>query len=178
MINNPAISEKAQTVLQDLGSLIENLSDQEYSESIHHLNGSCIGEHCRHVLELFEELVKGYQTGVVNYELRKRNRQLETDRNFALQKIQSLQSELKRSDKDLILHQSFVEGENEHHIVHTNYLRELVYNIEHTVHHMALIRVALQEIGAITRVNDRFGYADSTVIYRNQTTSARVDQGR
>ena len=49
----------------------------------------------------------------------------------------------------------------------TNYYREIAYNLEHTIHHMALIRVGLRELGDIA-VDDSYGVASSTLKYRKQ----------
>ena len=49
----------------------------------------------------------------------------------------------------------------------TNYHREIAYNLEHTIHHMALIRVGLTEVAKI-ELPENFGVASSTVKFRNQ----------
>jgi hypothetical protein len=49
--------------------------------------------------------------------------------------------------------------------VTTTYYREIVYNTEHTIHHLALIRVALREMN-LDIVGDDFGVAHSTIKYR------------
>ena len=42
---------------------------------------------------------------------------------------------------------------------------ELVYNIEHAVHHMAIIRIAVQHEFPDLALDDEFGYATSTLKY-------------
>jgi hypothetical protein len=49
--------------------------------------------------------------------------------------------------------------------VFTNFQRELVYNLEHTVHHMALLRIAVNQVSSIPLPED-FGIAMSTIKYR------------
>jgi len=49
----------------------------------------------------------------------------------------------------------------------SNYYRELAYNLEHTIHHMALIRVGVNEVSSI-ELPVEFGVAYSTVKYRKQ----------
>jgi hypothetical protein len=49
--------------------------------------------------------------------------------------------------------------------VSTNYYREVIYNLEHTIHHMALIRVGINELGNIDLPKD-FGVAPSTIKYK------------
>jgi hypothetical protein len=52
-------------------------------------------------------------------------------------------------------------------IISTNYFREVAYNIEHTIHHMALIRVGINETTNIL-LPENFGVASSTIKYRKQ----------
>ena len=47
-------------------------------------------------------------------------------------------------------------------LVTTTFYREIVYNAEHTLHHLALIKVALREM-ELDIVGDDFGMAYSTL---------------
>ena len=44
---------------------------------------------------------------------------------------------------------------------------ELIYNLEHSIHHQALIKVAVLKNSAI-QLSENFGVAKSTIEYRNQ----------
>ena len=61
--------------------------------------------------------------------------------------------------------QQFIDGEEI--LIESNYHRELLYNLEHCIHHQALIKVAILQLENIL-VNDNFGVARSTIEYRNQ----------
>ena len=45
--------------------------------------------------------------------------------------------------------------------------RELLYCLDHAIHHKALIKVGLKEFGIEDYVNSKFGIAYSTLRYRN-----------
>jgi hypoxanthine-guanine phosphoribosyltransferase len=45
--------------------------------------------------------------------------------------------------------------------------RELLYNLEHCIHHQALIKVVVLQSSTVF-VNDNFGVASSTIEYRNR----------
>lgn len=51
--------------------------------------------------------------------------------------------------------------------IQSNYYRELLYNLEHCVHHQALIKVAVLQFENIL-IDDNFGVARSTIEYRKQ----------
>jgi hypothetical protein len=74
---------------------------------------------------------------------------------------------LDRPDKEMILEASYSDVETEPLRIPTNYYREVAYNLEHTIHHMALIRVGIREVSSVELPAD-FGVASSTIKYRKQ----------
>jgi len=149
-----------------LGSLINKLSDQPYSQGISHLGNSSIGGHTRHIIELLQCTLNGYECGIIDYFNRDRNLMLESDRLLAQKYIQDIIGTLQRPDKQLSI---IVDDESEPQISST-YFRELVYNTEHTIHHLALMKVALIEIN-LNIVSDDFGMAYSTIKYKSSLAS-------
>jgi len=79
--------------------------------------------------------------------------------------LQKIYNGLERPNKKLMLESNYDEHNIETITVATNYYREIIYNLEHTVHHMALIRVGINEVSNIT-VPEGFGVASSTIKYR------------
>lgn len=58
--------------------------------------------------------------------------------------------------------------------VESSYCRELIYNIEHCIHHQAFIKTALFSIGK-TEIEENFGVAKSTIQYRKKINSLYTD---
>ncbi len=102
---------------------------------------------------------------MVNYEKRKRDYQIETDRTFAISLLKDIYHRLERPNIDVVLEAEDYTDTAEVVAVPSNYYRELAYNLEHTIHHMALIRVGINEVSTIT-LPDEFGVAYSTIKYR------------
>lgn len=153
-----------QNTLKELSNLVRQLSDDEYTCPCQGLSGATIGEHTRHIIEMFQCLENHYESGVVNYDLRQRNYQIQTDTSFANECILSIKNQLEKPNKNLHLQQN-VDGEN--FLIESNYHRELLYNLEHCIHHQALIKVAILQNDKIT-VDENFGVARSTIEYRKQ----------
>ena len=66
-------------------SLLEQLTGpQAYTAPCAELSNASIGEHTRHVIELYQCLLAGYEKGEVNYDARKRNKLYENDRAEAI----------------------------------------------------------------------------------------------
>jgi hypothetical protein len=62
------------------------------------LSSATIGEHTRHVIEMFQCLLNNYESGVVNYDERARDIVLQTDTNFITQ-ILNIQDSLEKENK-------------------------------------------------------------------------------
>ena len=161
------LQQAVNNVFVQLADTLQQLSLQEYNKPCNTLFNNTIGQHVRHIIELFQCLENGYDTNMVNYEKRPRDIAIETDKEFAGQLLQEIFKKLDRPNKELVLEASYDEHSTEAITITTNYYREIAYNLEHTIHHMALIRVGITEVSGIELADD-FGVASSTVKYRKQ----------
>ncbi|RYJ50763.1 DinB family protein [Flavobacterium petrolei] len=150
--------------LNELIDLLNQLSQTEYSNSCMELSNATIGEHTRHIIEMFQCLENQYGLGVVNYDKRERNIRIQTDTAFAIKNILLIQQNLDKQNKNIELLQ-VIDGEEIR--IESNYFRELLYNLEHCIHHQALIKVAILQCETVT-IDPNFGVARSTIEYRNQ----------
>ena len=161
------LQQAVNNVFVQLAETLNQLSQQEYSTPCSTLFRNTIGQHVRHIIELFQCLEKGYEAGTVNYEKRKRDVAIETDKNFARELLLAVHAGLSKGNKELILETDYDDHAEFPISISTNYFREIAYNLEHTIHHMALIRVGINEITTIQLPED-FGVASSTVKHRKQ----------
>ncbi len=143
-------------------NLLSQLTQKEYSQKCNLLFNATIGQHIRHIIEWFEELEIGYEIEIVNYDNRKRNLRLETDIEFALKSFKSLLEKIDKSDKMLLLVANYDKDNEKELKVSTTYYREVLGNIEHAVHHMAIIKVGMSKFSNIKLPKD-FGIAISTL---------------
>lgn len=151
-------------LLRQLENAVSELSDEQFCTPIQLIGNSTIGQHIRHVLEFYIELDNGYPIGLIDYNGRKRDHNLQTSRQSAIHKIQQISNLIKLENKELNVTVDFDSEEGITQQIPSNYFRELMYNIEHTIHHMALIRVGICLISKIMLPED-FGFAASTIKY-------------
>ena len=149
--------------LKSLSNLLLLLNDRQYNQKIVFLGNASIGGHTRHIVELLKCVTDGYNLGRVYYVNRVRNLSLETDKILAAQELTIMINNVTQPDKHMKLVTECEEG-GLINIVRTTYFREIVYNTEHAIHHLALIRVALREM-KLDIVGDEFGMAYSTIKY-------------
>ncbi|HSF56039.1 MAG TPA: DinB family protein [Algoriphagus sp.] len=158
------LSDACSQQLEELTELLLQLSPEDYSGISPVFKSSSIGQHVRHILEFFECLVTQYDQGEINYDLRKRDLRLEMEPAFALEKIRELQSKTHLPDKDLqIPHNQFPNAQS----IKSTFYRELLYNLEHCVHHQALIRLACLALPHII-IPENFGIANSTLTFNSK----------
>jgi uncharacterized damage-inducible protein DinB len=145
-----------------LNLILEQLSADDYSTNLKLLNGSSIGAHVRHILEFYICLSEGFQTGTVNYDDQKRCSILESNPDHTKTVINELEdtfSENTLKNKPIV---NIIEFNDQKIISQSSLNRELVYLIEHTIHHYAIINIALQTHFTHVEVPQNFGIAYST----------------
>lgn len=158
------LTQATKNLFAQIESALQLICSQQYVYKNPLMSDATIGQHVRHIIELYQEMLTGYLNGEVNYEKRQRNFLIETDIAFAATQMSAINTMLNKADKQLLLTTGYETGDANTTIV-TTYARELVYNIEHTIHHMALIRIAFKSAFDIELSNE-FGVAPSTLKYR------------
>jgi hypothetical protein len=151
---------------EQLQSVLNGISAAGYTAKPGLLNGASIGEHCRHLLEIFICLDEGYETGIVNYENRRRDKLLEQNKDAAIECMAGLSKKIGKKQKELMLHACYSPDNNKPDTFQSSYYRELAYALEHAVHHMALIRIGVNIVAPDQQLPGNFGVASSTLKYR------------
>lgn len=146
--------------------LVNQFEDEQLKRPLEVLNGSSIGMHLRHILEFYLCLFESVACKELNYDLRKRDRNMETHTASCRECLDYLQEQLETYKQDfemqLYADYSLMDDENPVSFT-TTYFRELLYNVEHTVHHLAIIKIGMQAMGSTFLTEADFGVAASTV---------------
>jgi hypothetical protein len=149
-----------------LGDTLNKIENSDYNRPCKELNGASIGEHYRHILEIFECLISGYSTGVVSYDKRKRDRILEQDKNVALNFIHELKQNISNPEKPIKLAACYSESAEIIEYFPTTFHRELAYAMEHAIHHMAILKIAFKFMLPDLKLPEHFGVAPSTIRHK------------
>ncbi|MEM6764195.1 MAG: DinB family protein [Bacteroidota bacterium] len=147
---------------------LEKLDPEQYADKLTIFSGSSIGQHTRHVIEFYQCLLHQLPQGVINYDKRIREKKIETDPTFTSEVVDGLLVELRSlsPDQNLILETRLTAEEDSYSLVPTSLERELIYNLEHTIHHMAVVRIGLLYLQPQLEIPADFGFAPSTINYQ------------
>ena len=162
------------TILEQLENLVVQITETDFSKPIATLSNSTLGQHLRHTLEFFVCLQTGVESGVINYDKRAHDKLLESDKFIALSAIGKMKEFVRsrKEDCSLRLEVGYDPASDNFITIDTTYSRELVYNIEHAVHHMALIKIGVNEAAKYIKLPSDFGIAASTIRYRESVDSS------
>ncbi|MEQ8583962.1 MAG: hypothetical protein RIC30_15700 [Marinoscillum sp.] len=162
------INQSAINLLDQVKYIIRQMTSEQYTLPISTLSNATIGQHVRHLLEFFLCLQDAQMTSTLDYDDRKHDQYLQTDVKLALSVTNALQDSLKRQNKDFAIAMRVnydIEAKSTIDIS-TSFFRELAYNIEHAIHHMALIKIGLKVAFPEVDIPEHFGVASSTVRYQ------------
>jgi len=166
-MQNTLINSSTQ-ILNQLKHVLLGLTEHEYSKPLSILSGNTIGKHTRHVLEFFDLLVHSYRNGVICYDTRAHDKSIESDKSIGIKKLDEAIFGISKIEKDkmLIMEANYQEKGQDKINIKTSYYRELAYNLEHAIHHMAIIKIAICQAFPNIDVPENFGIAYSTIRYQ------------
>lgn len=163
------LSEIAIEQLQELAAVITQLTDADFTTELPLLDQATIGKHVRHTLEFHQCFLTREQSFC--YDDRLRNPLLEQSPEEALTQIEWLMDRLRFVQLDRVISMEVRYGSTRFAVT-TSIQRELAFLIEHTVHHNAILRMALCASFPQVRFEPEFGYADSTIRFLEQSKTA------
>lgn len=155
--------------LEELSAVIEQLSEADYTAALPLLDHVSLGKHVRHTLEFHQCFLDRKEQ--LCYDDRSREIRLEESPAEALEQIALLVYRLRFIQLDKVFEMKVQYG-NSAVSVTSSVQRELAFLIEHTVHHNAILRMALTMFYPHVQFNQEFGYADSTIRYLQQNKTA------
>ncbi len=148
--------------IEQFKEILSQLSQDCYAKPCESLSHATIGQHTRHIIELYQCLINGYGEADVCYDKRERNKRIEGEIGYAVTQLENIKENLEKPNKELQIRYELGEEEI---CLSSNYYREVMYNLEHVIHHHALIKVGIKAMTNIV-LPDSFGVAPSTIQYR------------
>ena len=151
-------------------ALLNMISEEAYVQLTQ--DSSSIGTHMRHVLDRFQCLLTGLPDKTVDYDARRRDKSIETNKAAARFAATTLKRRLRKlgrnleqgsePDAELLVRES-VHHESPQVSVSSNLQRELMGLITHATHHLALMVMLGKQLGY--EFDKDLGKAPSTIIH-------------
>ncbi|MCW5966993.1 MAG: hypothetical protein KIT57_00635 [Blastocatellales bacterium] len=163
---NTLIADNIETLKQGV-ELIERLDDRLYMQADRRFSLSGVGSHFRHCIDFYQNFLAGIGLGRINYDNRERDERIENNRVVASAQLNSI---IARFSQTLVINSTeeievLLEGPSnpmdDGYWSRSSLKRELQFLLSHTIHHYALIAVALRLHGF--EPGAHFGVAPSTL---------------
>lgn len=166
-------AQAASHILDQGSGLLKNLPEEVYCRRLEEAFGASIGGHYRHCLDHFICLLEGMNSGVLDYDKRRRDGQMERRREEALAATEEIRETLTILDVSILERRIIVQckihyGADRSQRVKSTAARELMYVVAHAVHHFALIAVMAKVMNFPIPRN--FGVAPSTLQHHFQAS--------
>lgn len=160
-------------LLEQCAEFVGALDDTAYRHTSAAMMGGTIGKHVRHCLDHFAAVVAAARgSGPIDYDHRRRDVPMETDRAEARRAIGALVCSLRSIDASAssipVTVRVMLAADGAEAAVPSSLARELAFASHHAVHHHAMMKVIADELGVPCPAG--FGKAPSTL--NHERTSA------
>ena len=154
----------ANKVLSHIDIYLSKLDNEAYKKPLPLLSNASIGGHTRHILDGFLCLMKQQNCDFISYDLRERDQQIECKVDYATSIIEDIKCFIKTLDQNESY--DFEVNYSDHKFrTKSSLQREVIHNIEHVIHHLAIIKIALLYYHPKIQIPMAFGVAPSTLRY-------------
>ena len=161
-------------VLRQGCALLTSVSGKAYTHKEDGPHGASLGAHYRHVLDHFQCLLEGIESGEINYDHRRRSPELESSVDIALgaterllEKFHALPAHIWQSECTVVYSVGY--GDSETQGVPSNLARELMFCVGHAIHHFAILKLLCA--GMSVKLPYEFGVAPSTLKHLEAQTA-------
>lgn len=170
-METPLILEQNLHFLRQGLALLDALDAETYAAA--HGGRASIGAHLRHCTDFYNSFLRGLESGRVDYDARRRDAAVETDRGAAARALADIAERLAAlapADFGRVLEvKTDLPDDGPFAWSRSTLARELLFLTSHTVHHFALIALLMRQRGLDP--GDDFGVAPSTLAYRSALTA-------
>ncbi|MFM7015451.1 MAG: DinB family protein [Bacteroidota bacterium] len=149
--------------------LLSNLNNDDYSRPLVMLTNNTVGKHVRHIIEMYHCLMAACETGVLDYDKRERNIEIENNISVAVENLDHILVSISNTENHTLSLNTYYDFyDTAPEVIPTNFHRELAFALEHCIHHMAIIRIAVESNFSYVTIAPEFGVATSTLRYLEQ----------
>jgi len=154
--------------LEQMIDFIQGLSDEIYMQIPEPLFSSSIGEHLRHILDLYMALINANDLENINYDVRRRGIGLEKDKNEGIKELYIVCDWLKLLDLMKLNIKTNISTEvSVYNEIAVNFPstvgREVCFVSTHLTHHLALMAAIAKFLGHSVKTN--LGVAPTTASF-------------
>lgn len=170
-LQSNTLAQIASNALNDLRFYLTVIEPVKYQAPLDLLSGSTIGQHSRHIIEFYQCLLEQSEVAidpVISYAKRRRDFMIESHPDHAIRCVDEICERLNSIDVSKSCVLDTEEHAEEGLLVRSTVGRELLYNVEHTIHHLAIVKIALKEILPDLSLPEHFGVAPSTLRHRHE----------
>ena len=153
-------------IIQNLNrgiNLLNSIDDNQYSDNSTAPYYSSIGVHMRHILDVFDCIFRGLESGKVDLSDRKRNELAESRVNFGIHYFEEIINKLHELEGEDLNEMIEVKDDLGLGMVTANYTlaAALIQAHSHAIHHFASIGYIISQLG-ISLPDMDFGYNPTT----------------
>jgi uncharacterized damage-inducible protein DinB len=161
-------------VLRQGRVMLTTVSGEAYARKEDGTHGASLGAHYRHVLDHFQCLLEGIESGEINYDHRLRSPELESLVDVAvlaterlLEKFRALPAYTWQRECTVVYSVGY--GDSETQAVPSTLSRELMFCVGHSIHHFAILKLLCA--GMSVTLPYEFGVAPSTLKHLEAQTA-------
>ena len=157
------------SMLDSIKSLLYSIPEEIYVKPDAILSGASLGQHFRHIIEFYQCIIDINENRLICYDDRKRDLRLEGNIGFMILRIGLISNSIANLDSETPIQtlSKFTSDPLEEKVkISSSIGRELSYGIDHSIHHLAIIKIALDINHPEIELPHGLGVAPSTLQYR------------